>query len=124
MLLTTHYMLEADELCDRVAIIDRGRILACDTPANLKRSCTGTPPSTSRPPPSPAGLDGQPMVGLEGFSSESVSEGPDPFRPRGRVGHRRHHLLISSKGGKVIALGKSEPTLEDVFIDLVGRGLE
>ncbi len=36
VLLTTHYMLEADELCDRVAIIDRGRILACDTPANLK----------------------------------------------------------------------------------------
>src|SRR5437868_6254253 len=37
MLLTTHYMAEADELCDRLAIIDKGRVLACDTPANLKR---------------------------------------------------------------------------------------
>ncbi len=37
MLLTTHYMVEADELCDRVAIIDQGRILACDSPSNLKR---------------------------------------------------------------------------------------
>ncbi len=37
LLLTTHYMAEADELCDRVAIINHGRILACDTPANLKR---------------------------------------------------------------------------------------
>jgi ABC-type multidrug transport system, ATPase component len=37
ILLTTHYMAEADELCDRVAIIDGGRILTCDTPANLKR---------------------------------------------------------------------------------------
>src|SRR5690606_29521693 len=37
ILLTTHYMAEAEELCDRIAIIDRGRILACDTPDGLKR---------------------------------------------------------------------------------------
>jgi ABC-2 type transport system ATP-binding protein len=37
LLLTTHYMHEADELCDRVAIIHRGRVLTCDTPAALKR---------------------------------------------------------------------------------------
>ena len=38
ILLTTHYMEEADQLCDRVAIIDHGKILALDTPAALKRS--------------------------------------------------------------------------------------
>jgi ABC-2 type transport system ATP-binding protein len=38
ILLTTHYMEEADQLCDRVAIIDQGRIVALDTPAGLKRS--------------------------------------------------------------------------------------
>src|SRR5207249_4732670 len=38
VLLTTHYMEEADQLCDRVAIIDHGRILVCDTPAALKRT--------------------------------------------------------------------------------------
>jgi ABC-2 type transport system ATP-binding protein len=38
VVLTTHYMEEADELCDRVAIIDHGTILVCDTPANLKQS--------------------------------------------------------------------------------------
>jgi ABC-2 type transport system ATP-binding protein len=37
LLLTTHYMVEADELCDRVAIINDGRLLACDTPARLKQ---------------------------------------------------------------------------------------
>src|SRR5256714_9360309 len=37
LLLTTHYMAEADELCDRLAIIDRGKVLACDTPGNLKK---------------------------------------------------------------------------------------
>src|SRR5205807_2673351 len=37
VLLTTHYMAEADQMCDRIAIIDKGKILACDTPENLKR---------------------------------------------------------------------------------------
>ncbi len=37
LLLTTHYMVEADELCDRVAIINRGKVLACDTPGALKQ---------------------------------------------------------------------------------------
>ncbi len=37
VLLTTHYMVEADELCDRVAIISQGRVLACDSPEALKR---------------------------------------------------------------------------------------
>ena len=38
VMLTTHYMEEADQLCDRVAIMDHGKILALDTPANLKKS--------------------------------------------------------------------------------------
>src|SRR5262245_32457632 len=41
VLLTTHYMAEADELCDRIAIIDRGKVLALDTPAALRRSVQG-----------------------------------------------------------------------------------
>ena len=41
VLLTTHYMAEADELCDRIAIIDRGRVLACDTPPALRRAVQG-----------------------------------------------------------------------------------
>lgn len=43
VLLTTHYMAEADELCDRVAIIDRGKILACDTPFSLKHTLQRDP---------------------------------------------------------------------------------
>src|SRR5262252_4486433 len=41
VLLTTHYMAEADQMCDRIAIIDRGRVLACDRPAALRRSVQG-----------------------------------------------------------------------------------
>jgi ABC-2 type transport system ATP-binding protein len=43
IMLTTHYMEEADKLCDRVAIMDHGKILALDTPAELKRSVGRTP---------------------------------------------------------------------------------
>src|SRR5207249_30347 len=41
VLLTTHYMAEADELCDRIAIIDRGKLLACDSPQALRRQVQG-----------------------------------------------------------------------------------
>jgi ABC-2 type transport system ATP-binding protein len=55
--LTTHYMEEADALCDRVAIIDRGKIVALDTPEALKAqvgetSCVCAPPTTPEPPSS------------------------------------------------------------------------
>ena len=61
ILLTTHYMEEADQLCDRVAIMDHGRILALDTPAALKRSVGAeeivTVKAGGDPPHSPRGLD-------------------------------------------------------------------
>ena len=41
IIITTHYMEEADHLCDRLAIIDHGKIVALDTPSNLKRSLGG-----------------------------------------------------------------------------------
>lgn len=47
ILLTTHYMEEADRLCDRIAIIDRGRLITLDTPRNLKASVPGATESTS-----------------------------------------------------------------------------
>jgi ABC-2 type transport system ATP-binding protein len=47
ILLTTHYMEEADRLCDRIAIIDRGRLITLDTPSNLKASVPGSTDDTS-----------------------------------------------------------------------------
>jgi ABC-2 type transport system ATP-binding protein len=125
MLLTTHYMMEADELCDRVAIIDQGRILACDSPSNLKRmlkrATTFDIETTAFP-----GMDSIPsMVGLEGYNFKTVGD-----RALTRFVVNDEAVIseiishINSKGGRIIALGKSEATLEDVFIHLVGRGLE
>ncbi len=68
MLLTTHYMREAEELCDRVAIIDRGTILACDSPERLKRrmnhSSTFTLETTS--------FDHAPLSSIKGVSGISI----------------------------------------------------
>ena len=42
VLITTHYMDEADRLCDRIAIVDHGKLVALDTPRNLKNSIPGS----------------------------------------------------------------------------------
>lgn len=124
ILLTTHYMTEADELCDRVAIIDQGRILACDTPANLKRRLQGA---------SIFKLQTTPLDALEHFKQ---IPGVTQFAGHRRNGHTELNFIledenalvkvldaVQAKGAHLLSLEKREPTLEDVFIHLVGRGL-
>jgi ABC-2 type transport system ATP-binding protein len=126
VVLTTHYMAEADELCDRIAIIDDGKILACDTPTNLKRLVkTNTTLS----------LDVTMMKDVGGLSS---IRGASNFTSSHTVDNNMTNLRfvledesavsdivseILAKGSKIVSLQKKEPTLEDVFIKLVGKGL-
>jgi ABC-2 type transport system ATP-binding protein len=125
VLLTTHYMAEAEELCGRVAIIDRGRILACDTPDNLKRSLDRMT-SYEIQISSIQEMGGlRNIEGVGGFASEPAEEGQ-----RLRVQVEDEGVisdivsLIVGRGAKIMSMSKREPTLEDVFISLVGRGLE
>ncbi|MDW8141331.1 MAG: ATP-binding cassette domain-containing protein, partial [Candidatus Bipolaricaulota bacterium] len=124
LLLTTHYMAEADELCDRVAIIDKGKILACDTPANLKRRLQG------------ASIFKLQTTPLELPDRLGELPGVNKFTGYQRNGHTELNFIlenenalvkildvIQSRGGHLLSLEKREPTLEDVFIALVGRGL-
>lgn len=127
VLLTTHYMAEADQLCDRVAIIDKGRILACDTPRNLKRlvrmnrmlklevtlirdkSHFGTLP------------------GVESFTfvdddEKNVTTLKFVLSDESAVSDIVSELL--REHARIISLQKTEPTLEDVFIKMVGKGFE
>lgn len=125
VLLTTHYMHEADELCDRVAIINDGRILACDAPRHLKKGLQREAVFQLRVTPlaDPAALF-EGLVGVRRFTHAQVD------------GHTELHFIledenalppilaaIQSSRGHLISLEKREPTLEDVFISLVGRGL-
>ena len=124
VLLTTHYMLEADELCDRVAIIDRGRILACDTPANLKRSVSRNSTFSITTTPF-AQVDGVGQLpGVKGFE---VKAQPDRLEVNFVLEDESVIAdiisFMTARQGKVLSLTKSQTTLEDVFIGLVGRGL-
>ena len=127
VLLTTHYMAEADQLCDRIAIIDDGRILACDTPENLKKlvKASTTLKLDVTTLKDKRILDTIP--GVEKFTSTDDLEN--------NITSLRFVLnddsavsdIVSGviKGGsKILALRKTEPTLEDVFIKLVGKGFE
>lgn len=132
LLLTTHYMAEADELCDRVAIIDRGRVLACDTPARLKRQVEsdtlvrldlGWAPE-ARPDRVLHQLRGIPEVVRVGSSDDAASGSTRLdliLRDERAIDPVFRHL--TGNGGRILAFSKAEPTLEDVFLKLVGRRL-
>ena len=131
-LLTTHYMAEADELCDRVAIVDRGRILALGTPAELKRRVQKESLFRIEVDRLPGGAAG--LAILPGVLSAVQSAG-EPGAP-GSDGVTVSLALVedgalagvvaalADGGARLRGLAKSEPTLEDVFVELVGRGLD
>ena len=125
ILLTTHYMHEAEELCDRVAIIDRGRILACAPPEALKERLQ---------------KEAVFRLYLEGVrDAKSVLDGAKgivALAQREEDGRTSLDLILTEEealvsilsrlqaaGGRLLALKKEEPTLEDVFLALVGRKL-
>ncbi len=127
VLLTTHYMMEADELCDRIAIIDDGKILACDTPHNLKKLVRMNSTLTL----SVGGLndinDFSSIPGIGNFSSTKDAGGNETTLRFVLEDESSVSDIVSTvlgKGSKILSLQKTEPTLEDVFIKLVGRGLE
>jgi ABC-2 type transport system ATP-binding protein len=123
LLLTTHYMKEAEELCDRVAIIDRGTILACDSPYNLKRQIDRSTTFLLDTTPFNASL----LSSVRGVQGVSAVEGNGGQKVRLVMEDESAISDVIStvvgQGAKVLSLSKSEVTLEDVFIKLVGRGL-
>jgi ABC-2 type transport system ATP-binding protein len=129
VLLTTHYMAEADELCERIAVVDRGRILAIGTPGELKRRVQRE--SVFRLEVDR--LDGGPaaLARLPGVVSAAFASATAPGAQNVTVSLALHEdaalggvvTALTAMGSQIRSLGKSEPTLEDVFVKLVGRGL-
>jgi len=126
VLLTTHYMAEAELLCDRVAIIDRGRVLACDSTPALRRHVQGGQHVELEL----RGGDGaEPVFGTD---IQAVWGAPHPERATRTLKFRlptERPLVdvlrrLESQGFQVDGVATRETTLEDVFIAIVGRGLE
>jgi len=127
LLLTTHYMVEAEELCDRVAIVNQGRVLACDTPANLRHHLQQD--ALFR-------LETTPLNGLK-VGAFRVLPGVRQVTHRPQDGFAVLELILEEDAAlagvvstmtaaniSIINLQKREPTLEDVFVDLVGQSME
>ena len=126
LLLTTHTMVEADELCDRVAIINRGRVLACDTPAALKHELQQE---------AIFNLDVSAMNGQDTAAFEQLP-GVSKVLHTPLDGHSKLEFImaeesvlsavvnaLTQRDVTILNLTKREPTLEDVFVTLVGRSM-
>lgn len=124
ILLTTHYMEEADKLCDRIAIIDHGEIVALDTPQDLKNMLGGD------------------VITLELKNQEDADNLCNSYKKNGCAkiatkkqnevfitvsnGERQipHVLAIASKEGiPILSVSLRKPTLDDVFIHHTGRAI-
>jgi len=124
LFLTTHYMDEADRLCDRVAIVDRGRMVAQDTPVALKASV----PGASRIevqfepdlPTGAAGLESLPAVQSVrslGSATYRISSDRGPASAQELVELAREHKL------ELKSLSVESTSLDDVFLHYTGHGL-
>ena len=123
VVLTTHYMEEADRLCERLAIMDHGRLLALDTPEALKRTVGGDLIVRLRTGSEPdrvaahlrdlAGVTGSAVVGETVLLTAVRSDGLLP------------HVIDAAEAGgfQVQDVSIDEPTLETVFINLTGKEL-
>src|ERR1700729_1792419 len=113
ILLTTHYMEEADQLCERVAIMDHGKILALDTPAALKQSVGADTVVTVK---TTSDVSGVTRIRKVDGGLELHMLGNDRLVPR--------IVLAAERGGfDLVDLSIAEPSLETVFINLTGKEL-
>ncbi len=123
ILLTTHYMEEADKLCDRIAIVDHGKLAALDTPTQLKDSIPGTDAVEAEFEGAPADW-AQQLGGLAHAAGVSRHDG---------VVHIASHDgpatvaalmdLARARGVKVRKVTVQSTTLDDVFLHYTGREL-
>ena len=121
--MTTHYMEEADQLCDRVAIMDHGKILALDTAGALKRSVGADTEIRVSVEGDVNALAGH-LKTFDGVSSSQVLDGAVLIALRGRTGLVPRVVDFVEAGGFTVSdISVSEPTLETVFIKLTGKEL-
>ncbi len=124
ILLTTHYMEEADQLCGRVAIMDRGRILALDTPAALKQRVDADTIVTVTATGDPERLAQVLADGIEGVTRTRPVEGGVELHVMGKDRLLPKVLGVAEDAGfPVLDISVTEPTLETVFINLTGKEL-
>ncbi|MFB6155653.1 MAG: ATP-binding cassette domain-containing protein [Haloferacaceae archaeon] len=122
VILTTHYMEEADVLCDRVGVVDAGSLVALDTPEALKERVGGDVVTLS--------VDGDVAAFRSLLASfewvNTVEEADGEFRVTVDHGNRRVPTLFRetlARDCDITSVTMREPSLEDVFLDLTGHAI-
>ena len=122
LLVTTNYLEEANELCDRIAILDRGRLVALDTPAALKQRYGDTVLDLELRAPASTGLLGQ-LRAVAGVTSAEEQDGQLQVRIAGRPEATGQVVTLVTRETPVVRIGQRQPNLDDVFLQLTGREL-
>jgi len=121
VVLTTHYMEEAEYLCDRVAVMDHGRIIACDTPLALVQSLGESATVRARVE---RDMDGALLASLPGATGSSVTDGQLEVQTDDVPTTLTALLQLSERLGiRLDNLSTTSATLEDVFLSYTGRSL-
>ena len=125
VILTTHAMLEADVLSDRVAIIDHGRIVALDTPENLKKIVKDSDLTIFN-----VKISNLTPLLIEKIKKLDFTAGIDQLEAHelkisahGTEGLDRIIEMILADGGQITSINTNEPTLEDVFLSMTGKAM-
>ena len=124
IMLLTHYMEEADRLCSRVAIMDRGKILALDTPADLKQSVGVDTIVSIKAEGDTEALAAHLGREVKGVTKTRLTDGGLELLVKGSERIVPRVVAAADHGGYDLAdLSVMEPTLETVFINLTGKDL-
>jgi len=124
ILLTTHYMEEADELCDRVAIMDHGKVLALDSPAALKRSVGADTIVTVKAGGDTEELAQRLAAAIPEVTNTRVVDGGVELHVREAQRLVPRVVDVAERGGfDLVDVSVAEPSLETVFISLTGKEL-
>jgi ABC-2 type transport system ATP-binding protein len=129
VLLTTHYMEEADFLCDRIAIIDGGKIIALDTPENLKKSINEVKSikieltkAEEKLISDIKAIENVKTV-INDYNSEKRNYTLTIHHTNGNTIIQKILDCISKNESQILNINVLEPSLEDVFIHLTGKSL-
>ena len=117
--ITTHYLDEADALCDRISIMDHGEIVASGTPAELKREISGDIVRVGLP----VGAVGAAARALDSYKIETYDEGVRLFVEDGAVAIPQILRRLDAAGVPLGTVELHRPSLDDVFLTKTGRSL-
>lgn len=131
VVLTTHYMEEAEVLCDRIAIMDGGKVIACDTPAGLIRDLDleATVSAAIVPGDARTSLVEGDLAGIAGVVSVEITNHESPPRLKLKSNNAQATItgllaLAGERGIVLDDLNSTRATLEDVFLARTGRSLD